>query len=118
MRYSTRPSAFKHMITFLTPTEVSDGMGSGGDITWADSDIRGMAAIRPLKGVERIEALKHEHVVTHRIIVRYVSGLSNKMRVRVDMDSSRVFEIVGGFINREEENLEIEFFAEELTDGL
>jgi len=60
-------------------TEVTDGAG-GYTTTWA-TKVTVWAEIKPISGYEMIEADKIAEIVTHVITIRYVSGITPKMRV-------------------------------------
>lgn len=110
MRYQTRPGEYRHPIVFQKKITVSDGMGAGGNFSWEDS-ISSMAAIWPLKAKDVLDAMKEDHIVTHRIRTRYSALISPHMRIK---KINRIFEIVS-MRNIDEANLEIEFLAKEIV---
>jgi len=71
-----------------TPTE---GVNSIGEPTFTYSAFatRWMALL-PLSGAERIASLQNEGTVTHRVRMRYTTGLKPKMRL---VSEGRTFEI-------------------------
>jgi len=71
-----------------TPTE---GVNSIGEPTFTYSTFatRWMALL-PLSGAERIASLQNEGTVTHRVRMRYITGLKPKMRL---VSEGRTFEI-------------------------
>ncbi|MFH2075422.1 MAG: phage head closure protein [Pseudomonadota bacterium] len=109
-----RAGELRHIVAIQAQTDTSDGMG-GFTTTWAD--VSGMssvpAAIWPLKAAERIDAMKLEHQVTHKIRIRYRAGITTKHRINWS-DKSRVFNIVG-IINPDERNIMLEMLATEET---
>lgn len=113
MGYRTRIAEYKHKVVFQEKQVVSDGMGPGGNIVWKDTAIETYAAIWPLKSSERIESMKEEHEITHKIRVRYDSGVKPTMRIKRLLDN-RLYDI-GSMINLDEANLELEFLAKEIS---
>lgn len=77
-------------ITLETPTRTDDGIG-GGDITWATFQ-GAWAKIEPKSANDAFWAKHLEHRVTHKVIIRYVAGVTSKMRVKY---GSRYFAIKG-----------------------
>lgn len=100
----------RHIITIQEKTRTPDGMG-GHDETWAD--VAGCetvpAAIWPISSTETLDQMKLEDQITHRIRIRYRSGLTTAMRV---VFGSRIFELVS-MINREERNISLDLLATE-----
>lgn len=94
-------------IQSLTRTEAGDGTTSD---KWLTTD-REWASISPLRGRERIEAKKVQSKVTHRIVMRYVGGLTTENRLSWN---SRVFNIEA-VLNKGERNVELEIEAVELV---
>ena len=93
------------------PTTV-DATVDDGTVEWTCKSPKIRAAIWPQKAQERIESMKVELSITHRIRIRYLSGISTAFRVKY---GSRYFNI-HSIINVREANRELEFLAEEL-DG-
>lgn len=113
MGYRTRIGEYKHKIVFQEKQIISDGMGSGGNVVWNDTSIIEFAAIWPLKAKEIMEGMTEKHEVSHRIRVRYQSGIKPAMRIKRILDD-RIFDI-GALINLDEANMEYEIFAKEVT---
>lgn len=67
------------------------------------------ASIRPISASERIKSNREEMIVSHRIKIRYRSGITNGMRM---VYHGRVFDIAS-VINIDEKNREIEILATE-----
>lgn len=74
--------------TIETPTE---GVNSIGEptLTYSTFATRWIALL-PLSGAERVASLQNEGTVTHRVRMRYTSGLKPKMRITSE---GRTFEI-------------------------
>lgn len=72
------------------------------------------ASVEPLRGREYIEAAAKKAEVTHRVRIRYRSGINAGMRV---IYGSRVFEIVSPPIDVLEKHREIELMCKEIESG-
>lgn len=81
-------SDFRHKITIQTPARVPDGQG-GWTVTYS-THIETWAKIEPLKASQIYFAQQNQHQISHKITMRYVSGLTADMRISFD---SRLFEI-------------------------
>ena len=105
-----RAGTLRHTIAIQEKTQTDDGM-SGFTESW--SDVSGMgsipAAVWPLKSIEHLDAMKLEHQVTHRIRIRYRSGIDTSMRIYWS-DKSKTFNIIS-IINPDERNIMLEFLA-------
>jgi len=75
--------------TIQTPTETLNELNEP-TLTYSTYKTR-MVALLPLSGNEQINAMANEASVTHRIRMRYTSGLVPKMRIVI---GSRTFEIM------------------------
>jgi len=80
-----RAGQLRHKVAVQVRTEVTDNMG-GYTETWAT--VTGMSAVpalvAPLRSNERLESMKLENDVTHRIMMRYRSGINLKNRIYWD----------------------------------
>jgi SPP1 family predicted phage head-tail adaptor len=89
-----RAGELRHTIAIQEQADTSDGMGG---FTTAWSDVSGMGSVRamilPVRGAERMEAVKLELERTVKIVIRYVSGITAKNRVYW-ADEGRTFNIV------------------------
>jgi SPP1 family predicted phage head-tail adaptor len=103
-----RSGLLRHKIIFQTATDTSDGMG-GFTQSWSDT-YTCFAAIWPLRSNERLEAMKMESKITHKIRMRYQPGITSSMRIKF---GSRYFQISAP-INPDERNRELEILAEEI----
>jgi SPP1 family predicted phage head-tail adaptor len=72
-----------------TPTESANGIGEP-ILTWSDFATRWIA-ILPLSGNEQMTAMAQEGSVTHRVRMRYTSGMKPKMRLVAE---GRTFEVM------------------------
>lgn len=105
-----RAGELRHVISIQEPTETADGAG-GVTTTWSTKYSRVRAAIWPLRGDERVEAMKLEHELTHRVRIRYQSGITAKMRIYW-ADRSRYLRITDIF-SPDERNISLEIMATE-----
>ena len=88
-------------------SEVRDSRGETTQ-TWSTT-ITTRAAIAPLRGREYFEAHQENREVTHKIIIRYQSGITPKMRINFN---GRYFDIES-IINVEERNRELNLMCVE-----
>jgi len=99
----------RHLMTLQEPSRVNTGDGTTSD-DWL-SIRKEWGFISPLRGRERIEAKKIQSKVTHRIIMRYIKGVTTEHRLLL---GDRVFEI-DAVLNKDEQNSELEIEAVELV---
>lgn len=71
------------------------------------------AEVKPVKADEYFASQKNNHMVTHRVITRFIDGVKPNMRIVRD---SRVFEIVG-VRNFFEKDAFLELMCEEVYNG-
>lgn len=107
-----RAGQLRHTISIQEQTDTADGMG-GFTTSWAD--ISGMdaisAAIWPFSSKESLDAMKLELVVTHKIRIRYRSGITAKNRIKF---GSRIFNIIS-LMNHDERGISWDIMATEET---
>ena len=102
-----RAGQLRHKISFQQLTVANDTWGHSNE-TWTDM-VTTYAAIWPIRGIEKLEALKLDNEVTHKIRVRYNSSLTPKMRIRF---GTRYFNI-SSIINVDERDIYQEVIATE-----
>ena len=97
----------RHQITIQ---QVSETQGADGSVieTWSIC-VTIQASIDPVSGLEYFVAHAIQADVTHRISLRYLSGITPKMRVNY---SSRIFDIQS-VINMGERNRELQLMCRE-----
>ncbi len=83
-----RVGPLRHRVEIQTSARVDDGMG-GGVVTWT-TDETYWASISPLQGAELYQAQQTQAKVTHKVIMRYVAGVTPKKQM---LFGSRVFDI-------------------------
>ena len=102
-----RAGSLRHKITFQQLTVANDTWGHSAE-TWTDQ-VTTYAAIWTLRGVERIESMKLDNEITHKIRVRYKRGLHPKMRIKF---GERYFNILS-MIDPDERHIYYEIMASE-----
>lgn len=105
-----RAGALRHNVTIQQLTEADDNQG-GYTSTWT-TFATAAATVAPVKGEEMLEHKKLESTITHKIFIRYISGVTAKMRI---VFGSRTFEIVGAPRNFDERDVYLEIMATELV---
>lgn len=101
----------RHSITFQQMQKTPDGVG-GFTRAWVDvATVH--AFVNPLSGNERWQSQRVEANTTHRIFIRYRSGITPEMRVNF---GGRIMQVVA-VLNLEERNkwLEIQAVEGEVT---
>lgn len=84
-----RSGLMDRLATVQTPAESANGIGEP-ILTWSDYATRWIA-ILPLSGNEQMTAMAQEGSVTHRVRMRYTSGMKPKMRLVAE---GRTFEVM------------------------
>lgn len=108
-----RAGSLRHKITFQQLTVANDTWGHSAE-TWTDQ-VTTYAAIWSLRGVERIEAMKLDNEITHKIRIRHKKDLNPKMRIKYfdyNSASTRYFNILS-IVNPDERNIYQEIMATE-----
>ncbi|WP_169331897.1 phage head closure protein [Zavarzinella formosa] len=99
------PGKMDKRVAIQSVTRVSDGQGGFTD-SWA-TDATVWANVNPTKGWEKFQAQQTQTPVTHKITIRYRSGITTKQRV---LFGSRVFNIKEA-LNPDEANAFLELQA-------
>ena len=100
----------RHRIAIEQVAEIQDSDGSVIETWSAFADVQ--ASIEPISGREYFAAQTTQAEVTHRFSLRYVSGVTPKMRVKY---GSRIFDILS-VINVNERNRELQLMCRECID--
>lgn len=98
-----RAGRLRHRLTFQDKTVSRDGYGAE-DITWTDS-FTVWGSVEPLMAREYLDQRQQQAEVTHRVRIRYRSGVKPSMRIQFDLDS------------RDAQYLEIESIIEPYVRG-
>ena len=105
-----RLGKLRHRITIEQVAETQDTDGSLIE-TWS-SFASAQGSIEPVSGREYFDAQTTHADVTHRIYLRFVSGVTPKMRVKY---GDRIFDILS-VINTRERNVELQLMCRERID--
>ena len=97
----------RHKIAIERETKTSDGMG-GETVTWS-AVFNPKVKIKPMRGNERLQAMRLEATVSHVITMRYVSGVLPSDRVNYN---GRLMQI-RAVINVNERNKWLELYCDE-----
>ena len=95
---------------------VADGTVNDPDVDgaqWTCKSPTIRASIWPLKSNEKIESMQNQLTVTHRIRIRYLTGVLPSFRIKF---GTRYFNITS-MVNLREENKQWEFLADEVFGG-
>ncbi len=105
-----RSGRLKHRVTLQSPAGSRDALGER-TTTWSDIAYV-YAAIEPLRASELIASSQYQMNVTHKIIIRYDSALSeldNSWRI---LFGTRIF-VIEGITNFGERNIMLELLCSE-----
>ena len=106
-----RAGILRHTITFQRLTVANDTWGKSVP-TWTD-EITTSAAIWPIRSIERIESMKLDNELTHKIRIRYRSGITEKMRSKFKKKNSTRYFNIRSIINSDERDIYLEIMATE-----
>ena len=102
-----RAGSLRHKIIIQQLTVANDTWGHSAE-TWTDQ-VTTYAAIWTLRGTERMESLKLDNEITHKIRVRYKRDLNPKMRIKF---GERYFNILS-MVDPDERHIYYEMMANE-----
>ena len=102
-----RAGSLRHKIIFQQLTVANDTWGHSSE-TWTDQ-VTTYASIWTLRGTERMEGLKLDNEITHKIRIRYRTDLHPKMRIKF---GTRYFNIIS-LIDPDERHIYYEIMANE-----
>jgi SPP1 family predicted phage head-tail adaptor len=100
---------FNKRLEIQSVIQAADGQGGYTD-TWT-STAKVWGSIEPVKGYEKFQAMQLETQITHRIHIRFRTGITTKHRIVYD---KRVFDIKE-VINLDEDNLFLRLMAVEVA---
>lgn len=102
-----RAGLFRHRISIQAHSTTQDGYGQES-ITW-NTGIICWSLVEPISGRQFLSRSGEAYEVTHRITLRYRTGITPKNRI---LFGSRVFQIV--FVeNPQESNIELKILCKE-----
>ena len=102
-----KPSELRHLIQIERETYTPDGAGGNTRAWTVQKNLK--AKIKPMRGNERLQAMRLEATISHVITVRYVDGILPSDRVKF---GSRIMQI-RAVINVDEMNRYIELYCDE-----
>ena len=105
-----RVGPLNRLITIEQRAQTRDALGGVVD-GWIEFT-KAWAAINPVSGSSRYVSAERHSEATHQITVRWVSGVTPKMRVKY---GTRVFEIISA-LNIAERNKQMIIIAKEVLD--
>jgi SPP1 family predicted phage head-tail adaptor len=105
---------YRHIVTFQRLKEVQNSYGETSknvDENWEDA-FTARVGVFPISGREflALEGDMRQGEVSHRIVLRYMQGISNDMRIKF---GTRIFDIISPPINSYERNDELLLFCKE-----
>jgi SPP1 family predicted phage head-tail adaptor len=103
-----RAGQLRHLVTVQSRSTTPDTYGEPAQ-TWSSLYADQPASIEPLSGRELLNAQAIQSDVTHRLRMRYVSGVETKHRI---LFGSRVFDI-RAVRNVDERGIELEILCTE-----
>lgn len=98
----------RHRVIIQNYTTTTNQYGEETKV-WADLDTV-WAAVEPLRGTELFESQQRFGALDTRIVMRYLSGVDETMRVKF---GSRMFAIVSPPINKDERGIYLELMCKE-----
>jgi len=105
-----RAGKLRHRVIIEQVTSTDDGYGGRSD-AWA-TFATVWASVKPLRGHEYFQAQQMQAKVTHKVKIRYLQGVTHKMRVKY---GSRILNIVS-VINPDEKSRELVLMCEEAAE--
>lgn len=107
-KYLINPGDYRHVVTIQ---ELSNQRNEYGEVidNWINT-LKTRAGIFPISGREFFAAETVNSEVSHKVNMRYVSGIRPDMRIAF---SERIFHIIS-VINFQEKNIELQLLCKEL----
>jgi SPP1 family predicted phage head-tail adaptor len=105
------PGKLRHKITIQKLINTQDTFGQPVE-QWIDVAIGVRASVEPLVGKQYFAAETINSELTHKIGMRYRTGITPNMRIKF---KDRYFSIIGPPINYKELNIELQLMCKELV---
>lgn len=102
----------KHRIEVQESINTRDEFGAISSQTWETFCLM-WASIEPLSGREYFTAVQMQSEISHKITMRYKSGIKPHYRI---LWNGRIFDIQS-ILNKEERNIELIFYCSEVNIG-
>ena len=100
----------RHVISIQQQTTTQDSYGEAVN-TWTDVYASIYASVDPISGKEFFSGEKFNMEISHKIRIRYKTGILPKMRVKF---GSRYFDITN-IINWQERSIELQLMCKEVV---
>jgi len=81
-----RAGYLRHRLTFQTRTKTQDAYGAEAVTPWTDT-FTVWGSVEPFMGREYLDSRQRQAEVSHRVRIRYRSGVLTTMRIKYDLDS-------------------------------
>ena len=85
------PASLKRRLLFQSLPAVPDASGDAGATNWVDG-VTIWGSVMPVSAGEIRAGLSAQHEISHRIIIRYRTGITSGMRAKL---GTRVFDLTG-----------------------
>lgn len=106
-----RAARLRHRVTIQSPVAAVNGYGER-ITTWSTVAVV-WAAVEPLRGREFFDAEQTQAEISHRVIMRYRTGMESTMRL---LHLTRVLHI-GTIIDVDERHRELQLMCREMPDA-
>jgi len=108
-----RAGQLRHTVEFQATNSTGDGFGGYVQDWTAASGLSSVrVAVYPVTAKERLNAMKPEMTITHKVQLRYRSGITGAMRIKY---GSRYL-YIDSIINADERNRRLELLCTEQYD--
>ena len=107
-----RSGRLRHRVTIQQPVVAVNGYGER-ITTWSTVAIV-WAAVEPLRGREFFDAEQVQAEISHRVVLRYRSGITSTMRL---LHKGRVLHIQSPPIDVDERHRELQLMCREMPDA-
>lgn len=106
---------YRHVVTFQRLMEVPNDYGEVSKSVGSnwENAFTARVGIFPISGKEVMTATMEKGEISHRIYMRYQSGVDSTMRIKF---GDRIFEIISPPINHQEKNWEIQLLVREIEN--
>ena len=112
--YATNPAVFDKQVTILKEHTLLDEMNNPRSV-WHPF-ARVAAAVEPISGREYWQAAQSQGEAAVRIVIRYRSGITDRMHLRYESeDGPVIFEMKSPPINYREQNKYLELMCREYS---
>lgn len=85
------PASLNRRLLFQSLPTVPDSSGDAGATNWVDG-VTVWGSVKPVSAGEVRAGLAAQHEISHRIVIRYRTGITSGMRAKL---GTRVFDLTG-----------------------